>query len=217
MLPEPLQTVTLSVYDKKTGGRQSYNLKVVEQQDQYMVIQSPIQLLPDGVPLRKGTSVEIAYVYAGTMYVVETEVIKEIVDREPLLILRKPAPEAIQKIQRRQYLRVPTNINAKFFLNDRTKTYEVPLVDLSGGGFLAAVPQEVREQLSETVEGMLPVVVRNQQHIIPFKARVVKVAYNHDKKRYDVAFQFTEIKESDREVIIRYCFSRQLELHKKKV
>ena len=217
MLPEPLQTVTLSVYDKYTNSKQSYTLKTVDVKDQHLIIQSPMQLLPNGKPLRSGTKVEISYVRAGTMYLFETEVIKAFEEQEPLLLLRTPFPEQIQKIQRRQYLRVPTNLVMTLSLNDGKEQLEAPLIDLSGGGFLLALTLREVEKLSLSVDGKLPIEERGRKHYIPFKARVVNVKYNQEKKRYEVAFQFTEIKESDREVIIRYCFARQLELHRKGV
>lgn len=217
MLPQPLQTVTLSVYDKYSNTKQSYSLKVVDVRDDAIILQSPLELLPNGTPLRGGTAVEISYTTEGAMFVFETEIVREFVEQEPLLLLRKPESEKINKIQRRQYLRVPTNITVTFLLDGGKDKLEVPLIDISGGGFLAAMTLKEIEKMSLSFEGKLPIEERGRKHYIPFKARVVKVMYNAEKMRYEVSFQFTEIKESDREVIIRYCFARQLELRKKKV
>jgi len=217
MLPQPMQTVTLSVYDKNTNSRQSYMLKVVDVREDEIVLQSPMELLPNGKPLVSGVAVEISYATEGGMYVFETEIVKEFIEREPLLVLRTPAPEKISKIQRRQYLRVPTSIMVTFLLDDGKEKLEVPLIDLSGGGFLASLTLKEVEILNLSLEGKLPIEERGRKHFIPFKARVVKVMYNGEKRRYEASFQFTEIKEQDREVIIRYCFARQLELRKKKV
>lgn len=224
MLPEPLQTVTLTIYDKHANHKQSYSLKVIEIQDDQFIIQSPISNQPPVTPLRSGTEVELSYVHNSSYYVFQTEVIKKYLDREPLLVLRTPSPDQIRKVQRRQYLRVPTDIQSTFEVEDEEgekQKIKVRLINLSGGGFLCAFSSTEMEKLNlqkdTTVEGNLLIEERGRKHYIPYKARVVNLMYDDDKKQYEVAFQFTEIKEADREVIIRYCFARQLELHRKGV
>jgi c-di-GMP-binding flagellar brake protein YcgR len=226
MFPEQLQTVRLTIVDDGQDGdnhtreKRVYSLKVVDVKRDRFTIQSPIERHLLYKPLHKGTMVEISFVHNESLYAFQTEVLDQYQDNEPLLVLRKPSADQIRKIQRREYLRVPVHLHTRVTLGDGRKT-DVPLRDLSGGGLSIVLPEAEQQRwgLGEgsRVKGNIQIEEKEKVYDIPYTAQVVYVKHDEEKARTAIALMFTEIKESDREVIVRYCFNRQLELRKKQV
>ncbi len=225
MLPEQLQSVSLAILDndgdnKDTGKSRLYSLKVVEIEEDQITIQSPIERHLLYKPLHKGTVVEISFVHNGSLYRFQTEVLKQYLDNEPLLVLRRPSADQIEKVQRRQYLRVPVNFHTTITVEEG-QVVDVPLIDLSGGGLSIVLSEDEGRKWNVTegdsIEGRIQIEEKGKTRDIPYKAQVVYSRPDEIKGRTTIALMFTEIKESDREVIVRYCFARQLELRNKQM
>ena len=226
MFPEQLQTVRLTILDDGQDGdnntreKQVYSLKVVDVKKDRFTIQSPIGSRLSDKSLAKGTLVGISFVYNESLYAFQTEVLDQYQDNEPLLVLRKPSADQIRKIQRREYLRVPVHLHTSVTLGDGQKT-DFPLLDLSGGGLSIVLPEAEQQRwgLGEgsRIEGNIQIEEKGKIFDIPYTAQVVYMKPDEERARTAIALMFTEIKESDREVIVRYCVARQLELRNKRM
>lgn len=130
-----------------------------------------------------------------------------------LVIIRKPDPEAITKIQRRNFLRVPAELELAVKLTDQIQLVAVT-DDVSGGGISFLCDKNVPVHTGDEISFWLLVPFKSGKNDhIPFKGECVRVKLLESGKQ-QIMVRFTEIRDKERQKIIRYCFERQLELRK---
>ncbi|WP_438351293.1 flagellar brake protein [Paenibacillus sp. FA6] len=124
--------------------------------------------------------------------------------------VRKPKPEEISKIQRRTYFRVNANLEIAVQKEDTTR-FITQTEDLSGGGlsFFAESKHHLKE--GERLSCWVLIHYKNGlvEHI-PLKAEIVRIK-NSEHNRNIVMLRFTEIFNTERQKLIRYCFERQMD------
>ncbi|SDC39605.1 c-di-GMP-binding flagellar brake protein YcgR, contains PilZNR and PilZ domains [Paenibacillus sp. UNCCL117] len=131
-----------------------------------------------------------------------------------LVQIKKPAAESITKIQRRNFLRVPAEVDIAVRLSDNYQF--VAMTDDVGGGGISFVCEghiPVRNAQAVGCWLLLPFKNGTIEHV-PFKSEVVRVK-PLETGRQQVMLRFSEIAESDRQKVIRYCFERQFDFRKK--
>lgn len=130
-----------------------------------------------------------------------------------MLSIRKPNPDDMAKMQRRNYLRVQAQLETAVSTVDG-----VPFLacteDVSGGGVsLTAAPKwGLRE--GQLLQCWLAVPFRNGtiEHI-PFTGEIVRVRPLHEERNL-IMMKFGQIAELDQQKLIRFCFERQIDARK---
>ncbi|MBQ0138897.1 MAG: flagellar brake domain-containing protein [Kurthia sp.] len=204
----------LEAYDEESDER--FKCKVVEQQDNLLYIDYPVStethrtvFLVEGTRFRASFVDELKVGYA-----FKTNVIGRKKGNIPTIQLMLPKDEEFQKIQRREYVRVETPVDVAIFRNEQFKQYVAE--DISAGG-LAIVASSLTEfQALERVELTV---------VLPFEKREEGVRYVETTAEVTRVFErdgliivpmrFTETDEIDKQLIIRFCFERQLQMRKK--
>jgi c-di-GMP-binding flagellar brake protein YcgR len=132
------------------------------------------------------------------------------------------APEVLERIQRREYFRLPISLDVKYYplpegrvftqLSDVPQGYFKEMiktftVDLSGGGAKIVT----REKLSPNRFVLINLSIPEEIFIL---CSVVRTETDVINKNYKVALKFISLDEKDREKIIRFIFIKSREQSK---
>ena len=140
-------------------------------------------------------------------------------DQVKLLLIHIPDKNQIKQIQRRDFLRVSTNLEFALKIAKEQKWTVVQTIDLSGGGMQIIAPSAKKIRVKEQIEGWLVLPFKNGtiEHVY-ITGEAVRIITHPD--RPDIVWipiKFLEVKESKQPVIIRYCYQRQMEMRNKGV
>jgi c-di-GMP-binding flagellar brake protein YcgR len=128
------------------------------------------------------------------------------------VLIRKPREEDISKIQRRDFLRVPAELEISIKLDNELRIL-THTEDVGGGGvsFICDknAPVEMNRQASCWL--LLPFKNGRMEHA-SFDGVIVRV--NSLENKNVGMLRFTEIADKERQKIIRFCFERQQILRK---
>ncbi|SFS81881.1 flagellar brake protein [Paenibacillus sp. BC26] len=135
-------------------------------------------------------------------------------DGVKLIRIRKPEPESITKVQRRNFLRVAAELEIAIQLSANIRFIGMT-DDVGGGGISFLVDGKWPMKQGTNLECWLLLAYRNgsvdHSH---FKAEIVRVK-PLESGRNQVMAKFSSILDSERQRIIRYCFERQLDFRKR--
>lgn len=196
-----------------TDFSNTFRTRVEDLKQDAIVIGMPIDQ-GNYVPVRPGSEIIIWYWDNSASYAYYCRVQKRIFEPIPLLSLEWPYKK--QKVQRRNFVRVPANLPLEYRkVNEQGEEifYEAFIRDLSGGG----LQFQTKKRL---IKGdVLQIKLGLPEDLIICKAAVTWVYTDiRDKQeRYFVGIKFMEINEKLRERVIRYVFQRQRELIQKGV
>ncbi|MDQ0257500.1 c-di-GMP-binding flagellar brake protein YcgR [Evansella vedderi] len=149
------------------------------------------------------------------IYLFDTEVLGKIDRKFPSLILRNPGFDQFIRIQRRQYVRIDTSIDvAVHSIHGEFQPFTTITLDVSGGGMALLLSTNHPLKEKSVVDIWLSLHFQSGEILyITSRAKVVRIIQEEDKVKGSL--QFTEIKEGDRQKIIRYCFEKQLVIRKR--
>ncbi len=127
-----------------------------------------------------------------------------------LVKIVKPDPKQITKVQRRNFLRVPAELELAIKSPEQIRNV-CSTYDIGGGGVSFFCDKHISISMQDKLECWLLVHYKNGtiEHV-PFTAEVVRV-HEMESGRKQVMSRFSIINDSDRQKIIRFCFERQLE------
>lgn len=131
-----------------------------------------------------------------------------------LIRIRKPDPDNITKVQRRNFLRVAAELEIAISMSSHAR-FTGMTDDVGGGGisFLADAKWPIKQ--GTILDCWLLVSYRNGSvDHSQFKAEVVRVK-TLETGNNQIMTKFTSISDGERQKIIRYCFERQLDIRKK--
>lgn len=193
-----------------------FNSNIQDITEEYIAISIPINA-GEYVPLSKGTVIDVIYYEDENLYKFKSVVIGRKFENIPILLISNP--KEIKKIQRRRYVRVPL-IKTVRYINLKNEPRTNPstinpseyksamLIDLSGGGMRAKVPEQVK--LNDYL--MVSLTINKEDIFMVGKAmRVLK----EDDGRFICGLSLNFIDKLTREKIIKYIFQLMREQMKK--
>lgn len=205
----------IQVEVKNGAYKGKYPSRIEDVSDLFITIAAPVH---QGalVPLNPGMTVTIFITMENSVYSFNSLITEKKLQPIPMLILSKP--ENINKIQRRSFFRLKTNLPVlcrtvpsltspsfdefgKFFCRD-----------ISGGGLLLVM--EEPPPMDTFLEILLDLPKFGSVSAI---ARIVLIRDAQDKKAKEVATEFVIIEEKDREKIVKFIFDQQREQRKKEI
>ncbi|WP_300380937.1 PilZ domain-containing protein [Clostridium sp.] len=150
---------------------------------------------------------QIFYDESGDVFKYKTKIIKRVIDNN-IPFYKVTFPYDIEKIQRRDYVRVNTTEVLEYNLDGNVKEDEIDekscekgiLIDLSGGGMRFKGNKELSRG------SIISADVRYGSENIEIKGKIVRVEKTEDKK-YIYGISFMDISNSARERIIRLVFT----------
>lgn len=146
---------------------------------------------------------------SGDRYQFKTRVMTQLEKSPAKLQLAIPGDKDVLHIQQREYFRVPAAVKLILSLNEEDLSFVTK--DISGGGvsFLSKDPKFKKNQSG--IQGNLYIANGEDAFTVPFVSRIVYVKLNNSSM-FQTAIEFTKIRESHRERIIKFCMKEQLRL-----
>jgi c-di-GMP-binding flagellar brake protein YcgR len=197
-------------------SQHEYKSRISDVRDGYIAIEVPISVKTGRLKrLVIGDQISAHYVTdGGVKNFFNTEVLGLREEVIKLVLIKPPELESITRIQRRNYLRVPAELEIAVKLQERLQILGVT-DDVSGGGLSFICDGQLPFKSKEIISCWLLLNYKTGtvEHM-PFLAEIVRIKPLETGKQL-LMCSFTNIAEHERQKVIRYCFERQFDLRKK--
>lgn len=196
----------LDVLDDK--GK-AYKSRIQEINEEHMYIDIPMEN-GEYLLLRKNCEIGII-IYnekIGMLYKANLRIIGKKIEGN-LRLYKVSRPYGIEKLQRRNYVRVDTTRAVKYKKKGDIAYSDGIILDLSGGGMKIKLDKKIE------VNDILNLIVELDGKFAQIKGHVRRVYKDEKDRKYVIGFEFTEINEAVRDRIIHIVFSvmrRQMEV-----
>lgn len=195
-----------------------YKCKLVERMDQKLYIDYPINIETKRTAFFiDGTQLKCSFISRdGSVYLFESEVMGRVKQNIPMIVLSYPGDEQLIKIQRRQYVRIETAVDVAVHpTNFEFEPFVTVTDDISAGGAAIITPVKLKLEPNQLISTwiVLPLQI-GEYHYFKFQAKVVRVI-SMDEMRNKVSLQFVGLTPHERQVLLRFCFDRQVIMRKK--
>ena len=197
---------------------EKYKCKLVEREGNNLYIDYPIvQETNKTAFLLDGTQLKATFLAEdGTVYLFESEVMGRVKLKIPMIVLSYPGDEHLVKIQRRQFVRIETPIDVAIHPESNEFSPFVSVTDdISAGG--AAIIAQTSSSLIANMQILTYFVLAMQNgdnYYLQLKSKVIRVSEPQNGKSL-ISVQFLEVSPQDRQLLLRFCFDRQLAMKKK--
>lgn len=218
MGPKIGQYIYLQLTNEREGqAKYEYKARITDIDDVGMAIEIPIHV--DTGRLRRLQVGELIMAYfvseGGVKNYYDSIVTGLREDTIKQVIIQKPDPKLITKEQRRNYLRVPADLEVAVYVKEEGLQLLCITEDLSGGGlsFIYGGDAHVFAVDSELACWLL--INSRQQKVdhVYFECSIIRVKQLENGSQLVMA-RMTNIGHTERQKIMRFCFERQLELRK---
>ncbi|MGC4376269.1 flagellar brake domain-containing protein [Fictibacillus sp. Mic-4] len=195
-----------------------YKCKIVEIKENQLWVDYPINEKTKRTEFfLEGTPFKATFVNKKdqSVFMFKTELQGRKMDKIPVLLISYPGSEALQRIQRRQYVRVDTMLDVAVSHNEQLfSPFVTVAVDISAGGMQLVLPRRHSLLENNIIQCLIVLPMTSGEKVyLDLECNVLRISADSEKVRASI--QFKEIQEFERQQIIRYCFEQQL-LHKKK-
>lgn len=205
---------------KHSEHPEKFKCRLVDRKDNTIYIDYPISLRTNKTAfLFDGTQLQATFVgQDGTsVYAFQSEILGRVKNNIPMLVLFYPGDEELVKIQRRNYVRIETAIDVAIHsVNAEFSSFTAMTDDISAGGAAVMISKKILLKANMKIRTWLVLVMQNgEYHYLSVLSRVVRVI-DYNETRNKLSLQFIEISNMEVQLLLRYCFEKQLELKKKK-
>lgn len=211
------ETVTLEPINNVDGEK--YRCRVVEKKGDKLYIDYPInEQTGRTVFLIDGTQLRASFVGKdNTVYLFETAVLGRYKQTIPMIILTYPGKDGLVRIQRRQYVRIDTAIDVAVHpINKEFYPFVTVTSDISAGGALLILPNnsKVKPGIHIHTWFVLPL-LSGEYGYLKLTSKVIRIVPGENGERDKASLELIEVKENERQLLIKFCFERQLLSRKK--
>ncbi|MTW85893.1 pilus assembly protein PilZ [Virgibacillus dakarensis] len=214
---------TLLVLETKDPDEETnweFRCKVIEKNEHYLFIDYPIDnktnksaLIPKHKPFT------VTYVGSDqSVYSFPSEIVAQVKLNVPALAIPMPEKQHINRIQRREFVRIVAAIDVSVHSLETSSTpFTTVTNDISGGGLSIVLPKGVTLTEGEGLDlwFVLPMESGDYQYINA-QSEVVRMLFLENTVQ-TASLKFTGITKQSCQQIIRFCFERQRELRKKEL
>lgn len=211
---------TLEMEDLETRVMAKYRCKVIDKNENYLFIDYPINIKTKKTTFfPKGDKFSISYLGADqVVYQFISKIISRVNLRVPALVIRFPDKNKIQRIQRREYVRIETAVDtAVHCLEDSFSAFTTVTTDISGGGLSVIIPSKHTLAKNKKLNIWLVLQMQSGEYnYINAKAELVLLKLL-DNALKTASLKFTSITKQSQQNIIQFCFEKQREARKKEL
>lgn len=199
---------------------EKYKCKILEKGDNSVYIDYPTNMNTNRtVFLIDGTQLKGTFISGdGSVFLFECEVLRKVKGNIPMIILSYPGVEHLVKIQRRQFVRIETGVDVAVHpIKGEFAPFVTVTDDISAGG--AAIINDKKRPLSQNmiIESWFVLPMQNgETYYLKLRSKIVRIVAVNEWKSL-ISLQFIDISPTDRQVLLRFCFDRQLAYKKKGV
>ncbi|MCL1631845.1 flagellar brake domain-containing protein [Sporolactobacillus sp. CPB3-1] len=195
-----------------------YRCKLAECKENALLIDYPIEEETGKTPVfLNGSSFTAIYVYEGQVFRFPTTFVQRISGQVPLMLMSFAGEESMEGIQRRNYVRVETIVDAAIHsMDDAFQPFTTVTQDIGGGGALIVVPEDSKIKPEDHIMIWLSLPMASGQCVyVKLQAQVIRLFTDRNTNGNRATIKFLPQSERDRQPIIRFCFEKQLESRKK--
>lgn len=225
MYPEVSQTINIETGEQ--GTRKHLRATVLDVTEKEIMINYPLDESTNKSHFLMNSE-KIAVIFTKEsraekdLYKFNTTVIKKTNGHIPSIVLQKPDKGEISRIQRRKFLRIPAVFNARISVsslqgrNDKQEDILISTSNVSAGGFRFSNINFCFEAGTH-LQGVL-FFEKDETTIIEiqFVGEIVNTTQSPTiENQVEYGVKFKEISKAHEEIIIQYCFKKQIALHKR--
>jgi len=210
----------LTLEYKQAGKKtEKYKSKIIEKTKDEIIIDYPVHTTTMKTEFFSlGTVFSANYIAEDTyVYQFPTQIKRTVKLNVPGLALSLPDKDKVKRIQRRQFVRVDAAVDLAIHSKaENEKKFTTVTTDISGGGSSIIISDPSQFSLGETLDIWIA---------LPFKSGDIQ--YAHTKAEivfiqsrsniHTISVKFLSLKSKEQQLIIRYCFEKQLESRKKEI
>lgn len=213
--------IALEVFSQVSNETEKCHCKVIEKSKSLLFIDYPIhEETKKTVFLTKGKKVSITYVGEDkAVYNFHSEIVKKLKLTVPALAINFPEKANIERIQRREFVRIETAVDVAIHGSDnRFSPFITVTSDISGGGLSVVIPRNNTLEAEKIVDIWLIIQLSSgEYYYIYAEAMIVLIqSLNHHSIK-TASLKFTSITKQAQQNIIRYCFEKQRDARKKEL
>jgi len=200
-------TVELVVLEGEYEG--TYRTRIEEVGERILAVGAPYEN-GEVVPLREETKIKLKFWDESAAYSFKGKIMQRVAVPVPIFILE--LPDSIDKVQRRNFVRVPAVFPITFRMVTReglSDVHKAMMLNLSGGGMRFSTKERVENKSILYAHLTLP----NGEVQTP--VRVCRAEWMENTKRYRISVEFHDLSERERDKIIRCVFDIQRAMRKK--
>ncbi|TGA98141.1 pilus assembly protein PilZ [Sporolactobacillus shoreae] len=200
------------------GSVQRFRCKIAELRENEILIDYPIDETTGKTAIFLNGALMMAnYVVDNHVFRFRTEFLHRVPGNVPLMLLKYEGEEGLERIQRRNFVRVDASLDIAVHSSDNLFRPFVTLTsDIGGGGVLVLLPEGTEISEGETVDMWICFASSSSRNqYLKIKGEIVRIfidKLSHIKK---ASIEFFIDNEKERQPIIRFCFEKQLESRKK--
>lgn len=199
-------------------NRETFKCKLVERQNEILFIDYPINVKTGRLAYFPAeTELMASFVNKDQdAFCFPTKVIGRVKDAIPMMTITYPGDPNITKIQRREYVRVDTTLDAAVHPMDNEF---IPLTtvttDISAGGTAILLPKTANIHQGQVLNVWFSLPFQNKTvEYIKTCAKVIRLIPMENGQNYKAPLQFVDIDETSRQAIIRFCFQKQIQIRR---
>ncbi|HET7656720.1 MAG TPA: flagellar brake domain-containing protein [Bacillales bacterium] len=200
-------------------GDEQYRSRIVEMNDLQFFIDLPVDIVTHRTrEMSEGTSFQVSFIDDDSgIYKFSSNIVGRKLGRVPMLIIERPDVSKLVRTQRREYLRIDSEVDVAVHPKvERFHAFTTTSVDLGGGGMAIKLPKH--HGLKENMEIYCWLVLTKQSgdsDYLFLTCKVLRIFKPEYGLNEFASIGFVSVKEKEQQMIIRYCFEKQLDLKKK--
>jgi c-di-GMP-binding flagellar brake protein YcgR len=198
-------------------GVERYRCKVQEVKENEFYVDYPVHIKNGKTTyILNGTQLNVSFVTdEGLAYNFDSEVMGRTKQSIPMIQLSYPGHEQLIKIQRREYVRVESSVDVAVHPDSAEfQPFTSVTHDISAGGSSIMLPKGVTIPESGAIQTNFVINLNNGEiYYLKLKSKVIRIVDGKNGRKR-ASLQFDDIKEHERQVIIKYSFEQQLLMRK---
>lgn len=209
-------TLYLEILDDH-NNIERYRCKLVDKNEEYLFIDYPVHdRTQKTLYLPSNKRFHVIYRINKNIYRFRSYVVKRIKDTVPTLALYFPHKHHHDRIQRREYVRIATDVDVAIHCPKSSFTpFTTVTADISGGGISIFIHEKIlNKHLPITVHIALQM-NSGKYYYIKAQASLVRYKLIDISEIKTASLMFTEISTQDQQQIINYCFEKERNIRKK--
>lgn len=199
--------------------KESYRCKVADVKDGQVFIDYPVNIKSNRTTLLVDDTELMAEFIdptaASAVYLFSTKVIGRVKQSIPMLVLQDPGVNNYQRIQRRKFVRVSTAVDVALHLEGHPP-FTAVTTDLSAGGLAIPVPRGMNIEEGDQGRVFLSIPFQSgDHHYFEVTGEVVRMRKEEANNRIIASFQINDLSGIEQQLLMRFCFERQIILKRK--
>jgi len=202
-------SIELNEKDIKQNENNMLNSQLIDIDDNYLYVTPPVYK-GQQYPLHKSQDITIFFYRKKGIYQFNAQLVNQL-NTNIIIFVLKPLGN-IQKIQRRNYYRLPivAPVVLKTYKNDEIFETQCTMRDLSGGGVRVVCKSEIEKLEEITIDLFI-----DESQVITMEGQVVRVIKDIENNSYELGIKFKQANEINTEKIFAFIFEKQRLMRKK--